>query len=203
TPVDTESKLGADGTPVSNPTLYKILVGALHYLTFTRHDLSYAVLHVFLYTNDPREPYLAALKRILRYVCGTLDYFLQLYSSSTSSLAAYSNADWEGCPTTRRFSLELQPPLHSTTIVYCDNVSVIYLSSNLVQHQRTKHIEIDIDFVGGQVATRLIRVLHVPSRYQYADIFTKGLPSALFDEFQTSLSIMRPPAPTWAEADLR
>nr|GEX79633.1 ribonuclease H-like domain-containing protein [Tanacetum cinerariifolium] len=45
---------------------------------------------------------LAALKRILRYVCGTLDYGLQLFSSSTTDLVAYSDADWAGCPTTRR-----------------------------------------------------------------------------------------------------
>ncbi|GKC37218.1 hypothetical protein Tco_1049602, partial [Tanacetum coccineum] len=35
-----------------------------------------------------------------------------------------------------------------------------------------------------------VRILHVPSRYQFADIFTKGLPSALFEEFRTSLSMM-------------
>ncbi|GJS12466.1 hypothetical protein Tco_0406938 [Tanacetum coccineum] len=44
-----------------------------------------------------------------------------------------------------------------------------------------------------------VRVLHVPSRFQYADIFTKGLPSALFEEFRTSLSIRCPPAPTAGE----
>ncbi|GKC96218.1 ribonuclease H-like domain-containing protein, partial [Tanacetum coccineum] len=44
-----------------------------------------------------------------------------------------------------------------------------------------------------------IRVLHVPSRFQYASIFTKGLPSALFEEFRTSLSIRCPPAPTVGE----
>lgn len=38
------------------------------------------------------------------------------------------------------------------TIVYFDNVSVVYLSTNLVQHQRTKHIEIDINFVRNKVA---------------------------------------------------
>ncbi|GKA05251.1 ribonuclease H-like domain-containing protein, partial [Tanacetum coccineum] len=43
TSIDTESKLGSDGDPVSNPTLYHSLVGALQYLTFTRSDISYAV----------------------------------------------------------------------------------------------------------------------------------------------------------------
>nr|GFC89222.1 hypothetical protein [Tanacetum cinerariifolium] len=41
-----------------------------------------------------------------------------------------------------------------------------------------------------------IRVLHVPSRYQYADIFTKGLPTALFEDFCSSLSVRLPPAQT-------
>ncbi|GKF89406.1 ribonuclease H-like domain-containing protein, partial [Tanacetum coccineum] len=73
-------------------------------------------------------------------------------------------------------------PLATATLVYCDNVSAVYLSSNPVQHQRKKHIEIDIHFVRDLVATGAIRVLHVPSRYQYADIFTKGLPTSLFNE---------------------
>ncbi|GJT17937.1 ribonuclease H-like domain-containing protein, partial [Tanacetum coccineum] len=47
----------------------------------------------------------------------------------------------------RNLLRELYTPLSSATLVYCDNVSVIYLSSNPVQHQRTKHIEIDIHFV--------------------------------------------------------
>ncbi|GJV87729.1 ribonuclease H-like domain-containing protein, partial [Tanacetum coccineum] len=91
---------------------------------------------------------------------------------------------------------ELHTPLSTATIVYCDNVSAVYLSSNPVQHQRTKHIEIDIHFVRDLVTTGHIRVLHVPSRYQYADIFTKGLPTALFDEFRDRLSVRSSPAQT-------
>ncbi|GKE57293.1 ribonuclease H-like domain-containing protein, partial [Tanacetum coccineum] len=68
TPIDTESKLGDDGDPVSNPTLYRSLACSLQYLTFTRPDITYAVQHVCLYMHDPREPHFLALKRILRYV---------------------------------------------------------------------------------------------------------------------------------------
>ncbi|GKC54488.1 ribonuclease H-like domain-containing protein [Tanacetum coccineum] len=223
TPVDTESKLGDGGTPVVDPTLYRSLAGSLQYLTFTRPDITYAVQQE------------------------TLDYGLQLFSSTIDSLIAYSDADWAGCPTTRRSTSgycvflgnnllswsskrqptlsrssaeaeyrgvanavaetcwirnllrELHTPLSSATIVYCDNVSDVYLSSNPVQHQRTKHIEIDIHFVRDLVATGQVRVLHVPSRFQYADIFTKGLPSALFDEFRDSLSVRCTPAPTAGE----
>nr|GEV25062.1 ribonuclease H-like domain-containing protein [Tanacetum cinerariifolium] len=83
-----------------------------------------------------------------------------------------ADADWAGCPTTaeaeyrsvanavaetcwiQNLLRELHTPLSSATIVYYDNVSVVYLSSNPVQHQRTKHIEIDIHFVWNLVATR-------------------------------------------------
>ncbi|GJU65563.1 ribonuclease H-like domain-containing protein [Tanacetum coccineum] len=72
--VDTESKLGPDGDPDS--TLYRSIAGALQYLTFTRADLSYVFQQFCLYMHDPREPHFNALKRILRYVCGTIDYGL-------------------------------------------------------------------------------------------------------------------------------
>ena len=99
----------------------------------------------------------------------------------------------------RKLLRELHTPLSSATLVYFDNVSVVYLSSNPVQHQRTKHIEIDIHFVRDLVAAGQVRVLHVPSRYQYADIFTKGLPYAWFQEFRSSLSVQCPPAQTAGE----
>ncbi|GJX00050.1 ribonuclease H-like domain-containing protein [Tanacetum coccineum] len=174
------------GDVVSDPTMYRSLAGSLQYLTFTIPDISYAVQQVCLHMHDPRKPHFSALKRILRYVCGTLDYGLQLFSSSTTDLVAYSYADWAGCPTTRHSTsaeyhgvanvvaetcwlrnllCELYTPLSSATLVYCDNVSAVYLSCNPVQHQRTKYIEIDIHFVCDLVAAGEVRVLHVPSRY--------------------------------------
>jgi hypothetical protein len=67
-PVDTKAKLSSDGPPVADPTLYRSLVGALQYLTFTRPDITYAVQQVCLHMHDPREPHLTAVKRILRYL---------------------------------------------------------------------------------------------------------------------------------------
>ncbi|GJS78378.1 ribonuclease H-like domain-containing protein [Tanacetum coccineum] len=64
TPIDTESKL----------------------------DLSYAVQQVYLYMHDPREPHFAALKCILLYVRGTMNFGLQLYVSATA-LVGYTDAD--------------------------------------------------------------------------------------------------------------
>ena len=47
----------------------------------------------------------------------------------------------------RQLLQKLHAPLRRATLVYCDNISVVYTSSNPVQHQRTKHIEIDLHFV--------------------------------------------------------
>ena len=77
----------------------------------------------------------------------------------------------------RNLLRELHFSPSKATIVYCDNVSAVYMSTNHVQHQRTKHIEIDIHFVRDKVAIGDIRVLHIPTTFQYADIFTKGLPT--------------------------
>jgi hypothetical protein len=52
----------------------------------------------------------------------------------------------------RQLLQELHAPISSATIVYCDNVSAIYMIANPVHHRRTKHIEIDIHFVREKVA---------------------------------------------------
>ena len=69
--------------------------------------------------------------------------------------------------------------------------STVYMSSNPVQHQRTKHIEIDLHFVRERVALGAVRVLHVPTTSQFADIFTKGLSSSVFTEFRSSLNVRK------------
>jgi hypothetical protein len=52
--------------------------------------------------HAPREPHLNLVKRILRCIKGTLDMSLHFSCSPTMSLTAYSDADWAGCPDTRR-----------------------------------------------------------------------------------------------------
>jgi hypothetical protein len=192
---------------------------------------------VCLHMHTPREPHLTALKRILRYLHGSLDYGLLLRSSPMSELVVYTDADWVGCPDTRRSTSgyvvflganlvswaakrkpvvsrssaeaeyravangvadaswmrqllhELHNPLRRATLVYCDNVSAVYLSTNLVRHQRTKHVKIDLHFVRERVAAADVRVLNVPTTLQFADIFTEGLPTSAFLDFRSILNI--------------
>ncbi|GJR62686.1 ribonuclease H-like domain-containing protein [Tanacetum coccineum] len=180
TSIDTEKKLGPEGSSVTDPTLYRSLAGSLQYLTFTRPDLSYAVQQLCLYMHDPREPHLNAMKRVLRLradlLLDTVFFLLRHLDSQPPS--------------------ERHTPLFTATLVYCDNVSAVYMSANPLQHQRTKHIEIDIHFLRDKVAAGLFRVLHVPSQFQYADIFTKGLPYPLFADFRSNLSVCKSPALT-------
>jgi hypothetical protein len=89
----------------------------------------------------------------------------------------------------RQLLHELQTPPSRCTLVYCDNISTVYLSTNPVQHQHSKHVKIDLHFIQEKVAIGQVRVLHVPMTSQFTDIFTKGLPSSVFNEFRSSLNI--------------
>lgn len=98
---DTSSKLfNLAGAAIADPTVYRSLAGALQYLTFTRSDIYYAVQQVCLFMHDLRSLHMAALKWILRYLRGTLDYGLHLQPSLDFHITAYSDADWAGCPNT-------------------------------------------------------------------------------------------------------
>jgi hypothetical protein len=82
-------------------------------------------------------------------------------------------------------------PLSHSTPVYCDNISVVYLLSNTVQHQHMMHVKINLHFVCDNAIIRKVRVLHVPTTSQFVHIFTKDLSSQLFFEFRSSLNICR------------
>jgi hypothetical protein len=74
-------------------------------------------------------------------------------------------------------------------LVYCNNICAVYLSTNPVQHQRMKHVEIDLHFVREHADVGDVRVLRLSTTLQFADIFTKGLPSMVLSKFRTSLNI--------------
>ncbi|GKE35367.1 ribonuclease H-like domain-containing protein [Tanacetum coccineum] len=161
---------------------------------------------ICLYMHDPREPHFAALKRILLYVQGTLELGLHLYAFATTSLVGYIG--WAGCPSTRRSTsgycvflgdnllswfAKRQHTISCSSIEaeYRGVVNVVAETAWLHNLLRELHSSLLTAILAGHV-----RVLHVPSRFQYADIFTKGLPSALFEDFRSSLSIHPPPTQT-------
>ncbi|XP_028094238.1 uncharacterized protein LOC114294312 [Camellia sinensis] len=103
--------------PLSDATQYHHLIGLLQYLTLTCLDIAFAVHHVAHFMSTPRTTHLATVKRILRYLKGTL-YIGLVFCPSSGPLAlhAYSDADWVECPDTRR-----------STSSYC-----IFLGPNLI-----------------------------------------------------------------------
>lgn len=89
------SKFGTDS--MSDATLYRSIVGALQYATLTRPDIAFSVNKVSQFMANPLESHWKAVKRILRYLKGTLDHGLLIHPSQTGppfSLRAYSDSDW-------------------------------------------------------------------------------------------------------------
>jgi hypothetical protein len=79
-------------------------------------------------------------------------------SSAEAEYRAVAEASWP-----RQLLQELHAPLTKCTPVYCDNVNAVYLSTNPIQHQHTKHVEIDPHFVREHVAIGDVHALHVPT----------------------------------------
>ncbi|KAM2172488.1 hypothetical protein FF2_035315 [Malus domestica] len=110
-----------DGHPFNNPSLYRSIVSALQYLTFTRPDIAFSVHQVCQFMHCPMESHYAVVKRILRYLQGTIDFGIQ-FSKRDLDLHAFSDADWAGDSNDRR----------STTCL------VVYIGSNPISWSSKK-----------------------------------------------------------------
>ncbi|XP_018505520.2 uncharacterized mitochondrial protein AtMg00810-like [Pyrus x bretschneideri] len=89
----------------------------------------------------------------------------------------------------RQLLCDMHIPLHSSPLIYCDNVSTIALFTNLVFNAKSKHIEIDYHFVCERVTRGDLQVQHVSSTDQSADILTKGLSAPLFQQHCNNLML--------------
>ncbi|XP_052113798.1 uncharacterized mitochondrial protein AtMg00810-like [Arachis duranensis] len=97
TPMMSNTKLSAHySEPFHDPKLYRSIVGALQYLTMTRPDIAFAVNRVSQFMHQPTLLHWKSVKRILRYVKGTVDHGLLFSKSTDFRLLAFSDADWGG-----------------------------------------------------------------------------------------------------------
>nr|GEW27942.1 hypothetical protein [Tanacetum cinerariifolium] len=101
TPMDIKDKLDLDhiGTPV-DATKYRSMIGALMYFTSSRPDIVHATCVCARYQAHPTEKHLKEVKRIFRYLWGTVNMGLWYTKDSGFKLTGFSNADYAGCKDT-------------------------------------------------------------------------------------------------------
>ncbi|CAL8083514.1 unnamed protein product [Prunus armeniaca] len=225
TPMSTSAKIHRDlhGKSVDQ-TLYRSMIESLLYLTASRLDISYSVGVCARFQSDPKESHLFVVKRIIKYVSGTVEFGLWYTYDTCVNLVGYSDADWAGCSDDRKSTsggggvfyvgnnlvawhskkqnsvslstaeaeyvavgscctqllwmrqmLEDYGLAQSCFLIYCDNMSAIDISKNLVQHFRTKHIDIRHHLIRDLVEDKILSLEFVPSEKQLVDILTKAL----------------------------
>ncbi|XP_048593367.1 uncharacterized mitochondrial protein AtMg00810-like [Brassica napus] len=86
----------------SDTSYFRSLAGKLQYLTLTRPDLQFSVNFICQKMHLPSQSDFILLKRILRYVKGTLEMGIGIKASTDSTLVCYNDSDWAGCRDTRR-----------------------------------------------------------------------------------------------------
>ena len=117
TPMISSLKLPKDATAaVPDPSMFRSVVGALQYALFTRPELTYSVNKVSQFMHSPQEHHWKAVKRILRYLKGTLHHGLLIKCSTNTDLMGFCDSDWGNDIDDRK-----------STTGYC-----VYFGSNIV-----------------------------------------------------------------------
>nr|GEX01094.1 hypothetical protein [Tanacetum cinerariifolium] len=142
TPIVERPKLDEDsqGTPV-DPTRYRSMVGFLMYLTKSRPNLVSDVCMCAWYQAKPPKKYLTAVKRVFRYLKGTINMGLWYPKDTEFGLTAFADA----------YHLTDYGFEFTKISLYYDSKSVIAWSCNTVQHSRTKHTAVRYHFMKEQV----------------------------------------------------
>ena len=94
----------------------------------------------------------------------------------------------------RKLMDEIGFPLKTPTKLFCDNEAAISISENPVQHDRTKHVEVDRHFIKEKIENRIVELPSIRSEDQLADILTKAVTGMIFESVLRKLSIEDPTA---------
>uniref|UniRef100_A0A2N9GEP2 Reverse transcriptase Ty1/copia-type domain-containing protein n=1 Tax=Fagus sylvatica TaxID=28930 RepID=A0A2N9GEP2_FAGSY len=113
-------------------------------------------------------------------------------SSTESEYRAVAHASTE-IIWLRSLLFELGLVSSTPPLLWCDNIGATYLTANPLFHARTKHIEIDVDFVRDLVASKALSIRFISSKDQLADTFTKPLPTAKFILLRDNLNVRELP----------
>ncbi|KAF2322201.1 hypothetical protein GH714_008576 [Hevea brasiliensis] len=93
----------------------------------------------------------------------------------------------------RNLLLELAVPLSKPLVIYCDNLGATYVTTKPIFHSRMKHLEINYHFVRQLVQLGKLRVSHISSQDQLADVLTKALPRSDFGRFLSKIGVSDQP----------
>ncbi|RVW24104.1 Retrovirus-related Pol polyprotein from transposon RE1 [Vitis vinifera] len=210
TPIEEGLKLCVEPNQVSTDKgRYQRLVGRLMYLAHTRPDLAYALSVVSQYMHNPGEQHMNAVMRILRYLKNAPGKGI-LFAKNVDhqSIEVYTDADWAGAVDDRRSTsgyftfvggnlvtwksyLSRQP-----IRLFCDNKAACDIAHNPVQHDRTKHVEVDRFFIKEKLDDKIVELPKIRSEDQLADILTKAVSSQVFSKFLDKLGMCDIYAPT-------
>jgi len=91
--------------------------------------------------------------------------------------------------------------MDAPVVIYCDNISSILLGNNLVYHARTKHIEVHYHFIKEKVLTKEIDLIHVSTKDQVVDIFTKALGTDNLKKFRQMLGVLEVDLSLWGNVE--
>ncbi|GJV30900.1 retrovirus-related pol polyprotein from transposon TNT 1-94 [Tanacetum coccineum] len=185
TPMVEKSKLDEDkeGKAV-DPSHYRGMIGTLLYLIASRPDLQFAICMCARYQARPTEKHLNAVKRIFRYLKGTVHRGLWYPKDSSIALTAFADADHAGCQDTRRSTSGSIQLLGDRLVSWSSkrqksaaisSTEAEYIALSGTCYYISKHIDIRFYFIKEHVENGVIELYFVNTEYQLADIFTKAL----------------------------
>ncbi|CAM8987454.1 unnamed protein product [Rhodiola kirilowii] len=196
TPAATHLKITKDdaGTKVDQ-TRYRSMIGSLLYLTTSKLDIAYAIGVCARYQADPKESHLLQVKRIIKFVSGTVDFGIWCTKDTNPYLVGYCDADWAG-----------NAEDWKSTSGGC-----FFLGNNLVSWFSKKKNSISLSTAeAGYIATgsyctqllwmkqmlseygveqKVVTLKHVTTDKQLDDIFTKPLDATQFETLRSSLGL--------------
>nr|GFC17741.1 copia protein [Tanacetum cinerariifolium] len=126
------------------------------------------------------QKHLEALKRVFRYLRGTINWGLWYLKDIAMVLMAYVDADHAHCQDTRRSTSRSDQFLGDKLVSWSSKKQKSIVIST-TEHSRSKHIDIHHHFIREQVKNGVVELYFVTTDYQLADIFTKALPRERFE----------------------
>lgn len=94
TPMITGRHFTVEGEKLKDPTVFRQAIGGLQYLTHTRPDIAFSVNKLSQYMSSPTTDHWQGIKRILRYLQGTINYCMHIKPSTDLDITGFSDADW-------------------------------------------------------------------------------------------------------------